>query len=78
MQKKTHFLRWVSVLLTITFIVLKLCKVIAWTWLWVLSPFLIYVAGVIGISILGLIIVLIAYASVGKVMKKKSYFDMFR
>ena len=25
-------------LLTIAFIVLKLCKVIAWPWVWVLSP----------------------------------------
>jgi hypothetical protein len=25
-------------LLTIAFIVLKLCKVIAWSWLWVLAP----------------------------------------
>lgn len=25
-------------LLTIAFIVLKLCKVISWSWLWVLSP----------------------------------------
>ena len=25
-------------LLTIAFIVLKLCKVITWSWLWVLSP----------------------------------------
>lgn len=25
-------------LLTITFIVLKLCKVISWSWWWVLSP----------------------------------------
>lgn len=25
-------------LLTIVFIVLKLCKVITWSWLWVLSP----------------------------------------
>jgi hypothetical protein len=25
-------------LLTIVFIVLKLCKVISWSWLWVLSP----------------------------------------
>lgn len=29
-------------LLTITFIVLKLCKVINWNWLWVLSPLWIY------------------------------------
>ena len=26
-------------LLTVAFIVLKLCKVINWSWLWVLSPF---------------------------------------
>lgn len=25
-------------LLTIVFIILKLCKVITWSWLWVLSP----------------------------------------
>ena len=25
-------------LLTIVFIVLKLCKIIKWSWLWVLSP----------------------------------------
>ena len=25
-------------LLTITFIVLKLCKIISWSWVWVLSP----------------------------------------
>lgn len=25
-------------MLTIVFIVLKLCKVIAWSWVWVLSP----------------------------------------
>lgn len=25
-------------LLTIAFIVLKLCKVISWSWIWVLSP----------------------------------------
>ena len=32
-------------LLTIVFIVLKLCKVIAWSWLWVLSP--IWICGII-------------------------------
>lgn len=39
-------------LLTIVFIVLKLCKVITWPWLWVLSP-------VWGTFVLALIIVLI-------------------
>ena len=31
-------------LLTIAFIILKLCKVIAWSWWWVLSPVWITVA----------------------------------
>jgi hypothetical protein len=39
--------------LTLVFIVLKLCKVISWSWLWVLSPLW------IGFAI-GLIILLIA------------------
>lgn len=26
--------------LTVTFVILKLCKVIDWSWWWVLSPFL--------------------------------------
>ena len=40
-------------LLGVAFVVLKLCKVIAWSWVWVLAPFWIPVA-------LGLIITLIA------------------
>lgn len=39
-------------LLTIVFIVLKLCHVIEWSWLWVLAPLWISI-------ILGLIIVII-------------------
>lgn len=39
-------------LLTIVFIVLKLCHVIEWSWLWVLAPLWIS-------TILGLIIVII-------------------
>ena len=27
-----------EILLTVTFVVLKLCKVIDWSWWWVLSP----------------------------------------
>ena len=41
-----------SGLLTIVFIVLKLCHVIEWSWLWVLAPLWIS-------TILGLIIVII-------------------
>ena len=42
-------------LLTIVFIVLKLCKVIAWSWLWVLAPIWI---------MLGLYLTLIAIAGI--------------
>lgn len=41
-------------LLTIAFIVLKLCKVITWSWIWVLSPLWIGTA-------LGILIVLLVY-----------------
>ena len=34
----------IPVLLTVAFVVLKLCKVISWSWWWVLSPTWIYVA----------------------------------
>ena len=39
-------------LLTVAFIVLKLTKVIAWSWLWVLSPLWISVALTIAILII--------------------------
>ena len=45
-------------LLTIVFIVLKLTKVISWSWWWVISPIWIPVA----ITIFGLIIGVIYYA----------------
>lgn len=42
MENNTHNTRNSSIsfrgLLTIVFIVLKLCKVINWSWVWVLSP----------------------------------------
>lgn len=46
-------------LLTIVFIVLKLCNVIAWSWWWVLSPIWIPIAIVLVILIIYLIINLI-------------------
>jgi len=42
-------------LLTIAFIVLKLCGVISWSWLWVLSPIWIWLA----LCLLCLIIIII-------------------
>jgi len=43
-------------LLTIVFIVLKLLKVIAWSWVWVLSPLWICIAAVVIISIIAVIV----------------------
>lgn len=44
-----------ATLLGITFIVLKLCKVIEWSWLWVLSPFWIPITIIIAIVLIILI-----------------------
>ena len=44
-------------LLTIAFIVLKLCNVITWSWWWVLSPLWIPIT----ISVLGLLFLFILY-----------------
>ena len=46
-------------LLTIVFIVLKLCGVIDWSWVWVLSPLWISVALFLVIAIIVLIVVAI-------------------
>jgi len=43
-------------LLTIVFITLKLCKVIDWSWLWVLSPIWITAGIVVVICILAIVI----------------------
>jgi hypothetical protein len=47
-------------LLTIAFIVLRLCGVINWAWIWVLSPIWISAALVVGILLIAGIIYLIA------------------
>lgn len=49
-------------LLTIVFIVLKLCNVINWSWVWVLSP--------IWISVIILVVVVIIYLIVAYVSNK--------
>lgn len=48
-------------LLTLVFIVLKLCGVINWSWWWVLSPLWISVGLVIAVLLIIGIICLIAY-----------------
>ena len=45
----------VGTLLTIVFVVLKLCHVIEWSWFWVLSP-LIFSFGLLVLFIIGAII----------------------
>lgn len=42
----TTTLPW-GMILTIIFVVLKLCRVIEWSWVWVLAPFWIPVAFII-------------------------------
>lgn len=37
MNNKNNSLGFISIL-TLIFIVLKLCKIINWSWIWVLSP----------------------------------------
>ena len=56
-------------LLTIAFIVLKLCGVIEWSWLWVLSPLWISFGLVVGILLIIGIVWLIADL-IGKKTKK--------
>lgn len=48
-------------LLGIAFIILKLCKVIAWSWLWVLSPF--WIPAAIAILVIIFMVIIYAYAS---------------
>lgn len=48
------------VLLTVAFIVLKLCGVINWSWLWVLSPLWIgFALGILLLIILCIIVVIV-------------------
>lgn len=45
-------------LLTIVFIILKLCNVIAWSWVWVLSPLWIPALIILGILFIATVIAL--------------------
>lgn len=49
----------ISGLLGIAFIVLKLCNVIDWSWWWVLLPFYIPIAVLIGLIIVYIILVIL-------------------
>ena len=54
-------------LLTIAFIVLKLCKVITWSWVWVLAPLWIS----FGLSLVAIIVCVIV-ALIAKAVSKNS------
>ena len=56
---------FLAVLLTVAFVVLKLCGVITWSWWWVLAPAWIYV----GIVVLILIAVAIVFLATDKKRK---------
>lgn len=47
-------------LLTIVFIVLKLCKVITWSWIWVLAPLWIPFGITVAVLVMALVIAMIA------------------
>lgn len=49
----------ITTLLTVVFVVLKLCKVITWSWWWVLSPLWIVASLIILLWIIYLVICLI-------------------
>lgn len=61
MEKKVNVNKSTSFvsLLTLAFIVLKLCNVITWSWFWVLSPMIFSVGLVVILAILILILTLI-------------------
>lgn len=61
MEKKVNVNKSTSFvsLLTLAFIVLKLCNVITWSWFWVLSPMIFSVGLVVILVILILILTLI-------------------
>ena len=46
-------------ILTITFVVLKLCKIIVWGWIWILSPLWIWTILMIVILIYGILVTVI-------------------
>ena len=50
---------WFTGLLTIAFIVLKLCGVINWAWIWVLAPLWIPIVLVVGVYLIVVVFSLI-------------------
>lgn len=65
------------VILTLIFMVLKLCGVIAWSWFWVLSPLFIPILICIGIFVLAVVLTILYYTIyelikfINKIFQKK-------
>jgi len=68
-EKSSHGVS-ATALLGIAFIVLKLCKVIDWDWLWVLTPFWIWIPIVFLLAILSM---LLEYKSTKPVVRKSKF-----
>ena len=58
-NRSSNTVKFLVGILTIAFVVLKLCKVIAWKWIWVLSPLWIYVAIVLIVVVIMSIVVVV-------------------
>lgn len=63
-MKKNYFGFLITGLLTLLFIILKLCNIISWSWIWIVSPLWI----VLGINIL--IILVFFFYTVIKVLRQ--------
>ena len=68
-MKTTYHVAPLSTLLGVAFIVLKLCKEIGWSWLWVLAPFWAVPAVLVTVFIVGIGIAL-AMIGVGKLLER--------
>lgn len=53
-------------LIGVVFIILKLCGVIAWSWVWVLAPF--WIPTAIVLAILGIFAIILAFAVILKAL----------
>lgn len=67
-MKKNYFGFIITGLLTLLFIILKLCNIISWSWIWIVSPLWI----VVGINIL-IILVFFFYTVIKVVRQNMKY-----
>lgn len=68
-MKVNFTLPGLPVLLTLIFMILKLCNVITWSWFWVFSPIIISFGLGIGLLLLALLIIAI-FGFLGVLLRK--------